>query len=270
MEIVEIERSIIKKYRKEIWSPFIKAIKEFELINDGDKVAVAISGGKDSLLLAKTIEELHKHSNVDFDVAYICMDPGYDRANREQLEKNLEYLNIDGQIFDTDVFEIAETVSKGGYPCYMCARMRRGNLYAKAQELGCNKIALGHHMNDVIETIMMNVIYAGNYKSMKPKLKAQNFEGMELIRPFYYVKEEDIIKWRDYTGLTALRCACTVTKSQEAYTRKKIKGLIAELKVDNPDVEMSILRSAENVNCDMVVGYQVDGVKHSFLEEFDA
>lgn len=269
MEIQEIERSIIKKYRKEIWGPFIKAVKEFKLINDGDKVAVAISGGKDSLLLAKVIEELHKHSDVDFDVCYISMDPGYDPVNRDQLEKNLAYLKIDGQIFDTDVFKIAETISEGQYPCYMCARMRRGSLYNKAKELGCNKIALGHHMNDVIETIMLNVLYAGNFKTMKPKLKAQNFKDMELIRPFYYVREENIIKWRDYVELFALNCACTVTKSQEAYTRKMIKNMIKEMKKSNPDVEMSILRSAENVNCDMVIGYQLDGEKHSFMEEFD-
>lgn len=269
MEIVDIERSIIKKFRKEIWSPFIKAIKEFELISEGDKVAVAISGGKDSLLLAKAIEELQKHGPVDFEAVYISMDPGYDKANRAQLEKNLAYLGIDGEIFDTDVFEIAETITKGDYPCYMCARMRRGSLYAKAQELGCNKIALGHHMNDVIETIMLNVLWAGNYKTMKPRLKAQNFEDMELIRPFYYLKEEDIIKWRDYVDLYALNCACTVTKSSESYTRKQIKNLIADLKKDNPEVEMSILRSAENVNCDMVIGYQIDGEKHSFMEEFN-
>ncbi len=269
MELIDIERSIIKKYRKQIWSPFIKAIKEFELINDGDKVAVAISGGKDSLLLAKVIEELHKHSKVDFDVVYISMDPGYDPRNREQLEKNLNYLGIDGQIFETEVFKIAEEVSKGEYPCYMCARMRRGSLYSKAKELGCNKIALGHHMNDVIETIMLNVLYAGKFNTMKPKLKAQNFENMELIRPFYYVKEEDIIKWRDYVELFALNCACTVTKSQEAYTRKMIKQMIAQMKEKNPEVEMSILRSGENVNCDMVVGYQLHGQKHSFLEEFN-
>lgn len=269
MELEKIEKSIIKKFRKEIWSPCIKAIKEFELINDGDKVAVAISGGKDSLLLAKVIEELHRHSKVDFDVCYISMDPGYDPANRKMLEHNLEYLGIDGEIFDTEVFDIAESITKGDYPCYMCARMRRGALYAKAEELGCNKIALGHHLNDVIETIMMNVLWAGNYKTMKPKLKAANFEGMELIRPFYYVKEEDIIRWRDYSELKALDCACTVTKSSESYTRKKIKELIAEVKNDNPDVEMSILRSAENVNCDMVIAYQLHGEKHSFMEEFD-
>ena len=269
MEIQEIERSLIKKYRKEIWGPFIRAVKEFRLINDGDKVAVAISGGKDSLILAKLIQELHKHSEVDFDVCYICMDPGYDPANRAQLEKNLAYLKIDGQIFDTDVFQIAEAISDGKYPCYMCARMRRGSLYAKAKDLGCNKIALGHHMNDVIETIMLNILYAGNYKTMKPRLRAQNFEDMELIRPLYYVREENIIKWRDYAEVYALNCACTVTKSQEAYTRKMIKNMIEEMKKSNPDVEMSILRSAENVNCDMVIGYQIKGEKHSFLEEFD-
>ena len=269
MEIKEIERSIIKKYRKEIWSPFIRAIKEFKLINDNDKIAVAISGGKDSLLLAKVIEELHKHSKVKFDVVYICMDPGYNKENRDKLEENLKYLHIDGKIYQTDIFEISEHITKGAYPCYMCARMRRGSLYAKAKELGANKIALGHHMNDVIETTMLNVLYAGNFKTMKPKLKAQNFSDMELIRPFYYVREEDIIKWRDYVGLTALNCACSVTKSQEAYTRKMIKNMISQMKEVNPDVEKSILKSAENVNCDMVIGYKLKGVKHSFMEEFD-
>ena len=269
MEIKDIERSIIKKYRKEIWSPFIKALKEFELINDGDKVAVAISGGKDSLLLAKVIEELHRHSKVDFDVEYICMDPGYTKENREFLEQNLSYLHIPGKIFETEIFQIAEEVTKGAYPCYMCARMRRGALYSKAQELGCNKIALGHHMNDVIETIMLNVLYAGKYNTMMPRLKAKNFENMELIRPFYYVREEDIIKWRDYSKLSALDCACKVTKSEEAYTRKMIKQMIADMKKDNPGVEISILRSAHNVNFDMVVGYQQNGEKHTFLEEFN-
>lgn len=268
MEIVEIERSIIKKYRKEIRSPFIKGIKEFSLINEGDKIACAISGGKDSLLLAKLLEELHKHSKVNFDVEYIAMDPGYDRANRELLEENFKYLNIDGQIYDSQIFEVAETITKGNYPCYMCARMRRGFLYAKAEDLGCNKVALGHHSNDVIETTLMNVLYAGNFKTMKPRLRAQNFENMELIRPLYYLREDDIKKWRDYIDLRSLDCACTVTKSSESYTRKKVKELIRYLKEDNPDVEKSILRSAENVNCDMVLGYQIKGEKHSFLEEF--
>ena len=268
MELVEIERSLIKKYRKEIWSPFIKAVKEFSLINEGDKVAVAISGGKDSLILAKLIEELHKHSKVKFDVEYISMDPGYDKENRDLLEKNLAYLNIDATIYDSEVFEVAETITKGDYPCYMCARMRRGFLYAKAKELGCNKVALGHHMNDVIETTMMNVLYAGNFKTMKPKLMAQNFEDMELIRPLYYLHEDDIKRWRDYVSLSALNCACTVTKSSESYTRKKIKELIAELKKDNPEVEKSILRSAENVNCDMVLGYHSNSSKNECFSPF--
>lgn len=268
MELVEIERSIIKKYRKELWSKFIKAVKKYELINEGDKVACAISGGKDSLLTAKLVEELHKHSNVNFEVEYICMDPGYDKENRDLLEKNLKYLNIPAKIFDSDVFEISEKIS-GDYPCYMCARMRRGFLYAKAKELGCNKVALGHHMNDAIETTLMNVLYAGNYKTMKPKLLAQNFDDMELIRPMYFIEEKDVIAWRDYVGLSALNCACTVTKKSESYTRKKIKNLIEDLKEDIPNVEKSILRSAENVNCDMVLGYKINGKKYSFMEEFE-
>ena len=268
MELVEIEKSIIKKYRKEIWSKFIKAVKDFKLINDGDKIAVAISGGKDSLLLAKLIEELHKHSKVKFDFECIAMDPGYDRENRKSLEKNMAYLNIDGKIFDSDIFKVTEKIS-GDYPCYMCARMRRGFLYAKAKELGCNKVALGHHMNDVIETTLMNVFYAGNFKTMKPKLKAQNFPEMQLLRPMYYIEEKDIIKWRDYIGLKALDCACKVTKKQESYTRKYIKELIEKISLDIPDLEKSILKSAENVNCDMVIAYKMNGKKHSFLEEFE-
>src|SRR5699024_2021645 len=183
--------------------------------------------------------------------------------NRKLLEKNLAYLKIDGHIYSSDVFEVSEKISSS-YPCYMCARMRRGSLYAKAKELGCNKIALGHHMNDVIETTLMNVLYAGNFKTMRPKLKAQNFDNMELIRPMYYIKEEDVIAWRDYIGLEALNCACTVTKKSESYTRLKVKNLIEDLSDDIENVEKSILRSAENVNCDMVLGYEINGVKHSF------
>lgn len=267
MDIVNIERLLIKKYRKDLWSPFIRAIKDFELINEGDKVAVAISGGKDSLLCAKLIEELHKHSDIKFDVEYICMDPGYAKVHRENLEENLKYLEIPAKIYDSDVFAVSEKIS-GDYPCYMCARMRRGFLYAKARDLGCNKVALGHHLNDVIETTVMNILFAGNYKTMKPKLKAQNFEGMELIRPLYYIDEEMIIEWRDEIGLKALNCACAVTKKTEGYTRKYVKDLIKDLEKDIPNVRKSILRSAENVNCDMVLGYQIGGEKHSFLEEF--
>ena len=267
--IKEIEKSLIKKYRKELWSPFIKAVKEFNLIEEGDRVGVAISGGKDSLVLAKLIEELHKHSPVNFDVEYLCMNPGYDEENLDQLKKNLAYLGIPAKIYDSKVFDISESLADGGNPCYLCARMRRGFLYAKAKELGCNKLALGHHLNDVIETVMINVLYAGNYKTMKPKLTAQNFEDMLLIRPLYYLREEDIIRWRDFAELKALDCACTVTKSSESHTRKKVKELIAEIRKYNPNVEMSILRSSENVNCDMVLAYLVKGEKHSFMEEFE-
>ncbi len=267
-DIKEIEKSLIKKYRKELWSPFIKAVKEFNLIEEGDKVGVAISGGKDSLILAKLIEELHKHSPVNFDVEYLCMNPGYDEENLNLLKENLAYLKIPAKIYDSRVFDISETLADGGNPCYLCARMRRGFLYAKAKDLGCNKLALGHHLNDVIETIMINVLYAGNYKTMKPKLTAQNFDDMLLIRPLYYLREDDIIRWRDFAELKALDCACTVTKSSESHTRKKVKELIADLRKDNPNVEMSILRSSENVNCDMVLAYQIRGEKHSFMEEF--
>lgn len=267
-DIVEIEKSLIKKYRKKLWGPFVRALKEFELINEGDKVGVAISGGKDSLILAKLIEELHRHSSIKFDVEYLCMDPGYDKENLELLKHNLSYLKIPAGIYDSTVFHVSEKLADGGNPCYMCARMRRGFLYAKAKELGCNKLALGHHLNDVIETILMNVLYAGNFKTMKPKLAAQNFDDMFLIRPLYYIREEDIISWRDFADLHALDCACTVTKSTKSHTRENVKNLIADLRKTVPNVEMSILRSAENVNCDMVIGYQLDGKKHSFMEEF--
>ena len=267
MEIKEIERSIIKKYRKTLWSPFIKAVKEFSLIGENDKVAVAISGGKDSLLCAKLIEELHRHSIYKFDVEYLVMDPGYSKENREKIERTLDYLGIKAHIYDSQIFDISEKISSD-YPCYMCARMRRGFLYAKAKELGCNKLALGHHFNDVIETTMINVLYAGNFKTMKPRLKSQNFENLELIRPLYHIKEEDIIKWRDYCGVEAINCACSVTKKSESYTRKYVKELIEKLKDDISDVDKSIFKSAYNVNCDMIIGYEKDGQKHSFLEEF--
>lgn len=268
MEVKDIERLLITKYRKTLWSPFIKAIKEFKLIDKNDKVAVAISGGKDSLVVAKLVEELHRHSKINFDLEFLCMDPGYNEENRKNLEENLAYLHLDAKIFDSQVFEISEKVSSD-YPCYLCARMRRGFLYAKAKEMGCNKLVLGHHLSDVIETTMMNVLYAGNFKTMKPRLNAQNFEGIELIRPIYYVEEKDIIKFRDEIGLKALDCACAVTKRQEGYTRKYIKELIKNLEKDIPDIRKSILRSAENVNCDMVLGYKLNGVKHSFMEEFE-
>lgn len=266
MNKIDIERALLKKYKKTIHSPFIKAIKEFNLINEGDKVAVAISGGKDSLLLAKLIENLQRYSKVKFDVEYVCMDPGYETCFRKQLEKNLDYLGINAKIFNSRVFEISEKISQE-YPCYMCARMRRGSLYAFSKKLGCNKICLGHHFDDVIETTMMNVLYAGNYKTMKPILKAQNFSDMYLIRPLYYVREKDIISFRDYIGLNALNCACSVTKKKEAYTRKYIKNLIKDLSNNIKDVDKSIFKSAFNVNCDMVINYYKDGIKHSFMDD---
>lgn len=264
----EIERSIIKNYRKYIWVKFVKAINEYDMIQDGDKIAVAISGGKDSLLLAKCFQELKKHGKMDFDLEFIAMDPGYKKENRELLEYNCNYLAIPVKIHDSDVFQVADKVA-GENPCYMCARMRRGNLYNKAKELGCNKLALGHHFNDVIETIMLNVLFAGNFKTMMPKLHSDNFEGLELIRPLYYVKEESIIRFINSTGLHALDCACTVTEKKEGNMRFYIKDLIEEIMKKNPNADINILRSAENVNMGAIVGWKYRTEKHTFLEDYD-
>lgn len=261
------ENSIIKKYRKYIWSKFIKACKDYRLIEEGDKVAVAISGGKDSLLLAKLIEELQKHGLYSFEVVYIAMDPGYSEKNREKLLKNADQLGIDLKIFKTNIFEISEGISKNA-PCYMCARMRRGALYSKAKELGANKLALGHHFDDVIETTMINILRAGSYKTMMPKLKSKNFEGIELIRPMYYIREKSIISWRDHIGLKAMNCACSFTERKEDGTRKEIKKLIEGLEEKFPNVENSIFKSSENVNIDMVLAYTKAGKKINFLDEY--
>ena len=225
----EIERSILKRYRKGIWSKFIKAIKDYNLVEDGDKIAVAISGGKDSLLMAKLFQELHRHSQVKFDLEFIAMDPGYHPQIRELLEENCKHLNIPVHIYETKIFDIIDEKAKE-YPCYLCARMRRGSLYAKARELGCNKLALGHHYNDVIETTMLNVLYAGNFKTMLPKLKADNFPDMELIRPLYYIEEEYIKRFIRYTGLWPLNCACMVAAKKVGNKRHEIKDLIAKLR----------------------------------------
>lgn len=264
----EIERSIIKRYRKGIWSKFIKAIKDYNLVEDGDKIAVAISGGKDSLLMAKLFQELHKHSQVKFDLEFIAMDPGYHPQIRELLEENCKHLNIPVNIYETKIFDIIDEKAKE-YPCYLCARMRRGSLYAKAREMGCNKLALGHHYNDVIETTMLNVLYAGNFKTMLPKLKADNFPDMELIRPLYYVEEEYIKRFIRYTGLWPLNCACMVAAKKTGNKRYEIKDLIKSLGENFKDVEKSIFKAAENVNIDSVLGWQQDGVKHSFLENYE-
>ncbi|WBW95924.1 tRNA 2-thiocytidine biosynthesis TtcA family protein [Oceanirhabdus sp. W0125-5] len=264
----EIERSIIKKYRKEIWTKFIKAIKDFDMIQDGDKIAVTVSGGKDSLLLAKCFQELRRHGQVNFDLEFIAMDPGFNEENRELLISNCEYLNIPVTIFKADIFNIVDTIAKE-YPCYMCARMRRGALYAKAEELGCNKMALGHHFNDVIETTMLNVLYSGNFKTMMPKLKSTNFNDMELIRPLYYIEEDNIKRFTQNNGLFTMNCGCVVAAGKTSSKRKEIKDLIAEMKKTFADVDKSIFKSACNVNLDAILGYKTGGEKISFMDNYD-
>lgn len=265
--LVDIERSIIKTYRKHIWSKFIKAIKEYDLIQDGDKIAVAISGGKDSLLMAKLFQELQKHGNRNFELEFIAMDPGYHSEIRELLIQNCEYLNIPVIVYEANIFEVADKIAKD-YPCYMCARMRRGALYGKAQELGCNKLALGHHFNDVIETTMLNLLCAGSFKTMLPKLKAENFENMELIRPLYLVEEVYIERFIQNSGIWPLNCACMVAAKKIGNKRHEIKALIQGMKGSFNNVDMSIFRATENVNMDQILGWEVDREKHSFLDEY--
>lgn len=264
----EIEKSITKRYRKKLWSKFIKAIKKYNLVQEGDKIGVAISGGKDSLLMAKMFQELKKHSPVNFDLVFIAMDPGYHNSIRQLLEENCDYLEIPVVYFDANIFEVADKIASD-YPCYMCARMRRGALYGKAEELGCNKLALGHHFDDVIETTMLNLLCSGNFKTMLPRLNSTNFKDIELIRPLYYIREEDIIKWIKYTGLWPLNCACMVAAKKTGNKRYEIKALIENLSKDFANVEKSIFKAAENVNIDSVLGWQIDGERHSFLERFD-
>lgn len=261
-----IERSIVKSYRKYIWVKFIKAIKEYKLIEPGDKVAVAISGGKDSLLLAKLFQELNKYSIIPFEVEYIAMDPGYNERVRRHLETLLDQLNIPATIYKSDVFQVAEFLDNEK-PCYMCARMRRGALYAKAKELGCNKLALGHHFDDVIETIMLNVLCSGNYKTMMPKLKSDNFENMELIRPLYLIDEESIIRFTENAGLQPLNCACRIAE-KEGGKRAEIKELIKNLEKDFTNVRESIFRSAGNVDLGALIGWKDEGKRVSFLDKY--
>lgn len=269
---VEIERSIIKRFRKTIWNNFIGAVKEYDLISAGDKIAVCISGGKDSMLMAKCIEELSRHSEVPFSAVYLVMDPGYNKENRALIEENARIMNIDITIFESDIFKVTERA--GGSPCYLCARMRRGCLYGKARELGCNKIALGHHLDDVIETVLMSMMYSSEIKTMLPKLHSTNFEGMELIRPLYKVKEKDIIAFADYNGLRFLRCACRFTEQSEEREdmskRREIKALISEIKKVNTHVDDNIFRSIHNVNLATLPGYRDrdSGTLHSFLENY--
>lgn len=265
--LIDIERSIIKTYRKHIWSKFIKAIKEYDLIQDGDKIAVAISGGKDSLLMAKLFQELQKHGNRNFELEFIAMDPGYHSEIRELLIDNCNYLEIPVQVYEANIFEVADQIAKD-YPCYMCARMRRGALYGKAKELGCNKLALGHHFNDVIETTMLNLLCAGSFKTMLPKLHAENFEDMELIRPLYLVEEVYIQRFIQSSGIWPLNCACMVAAKKIGNKRHEIKDLIEGMKGSFNNVDMSIFRAAQNVNMDQILGWEVDREKHSFLDEY--
>lgn len=268
----EIERSIIKKYRKSIWSRFVKAVKEYELIKENDHIMVCISGGKDSFLLAKCIEELQKHSKIPFTAEYVCMNPGYNEKNEKQILENAKILNIDLKMFHSNIFDVVDETMTGS-PCYLCARMRRGCLYKEAKRLGCNKIALGHHFNDVIETTLLSMFYGAEFKTMMPKLHSENFEGLELIRPLYLVKEDDIISWKNSNELIFLNCACHFTEKvstkEEESKRKEIKELIKKLKEVNDRVDSNIFTSAVNVNLDTIIGYKKNKEFHSFLDEYD-
>ena len=269
----EIERSIIKKYRKEIWSRFTKAVKDYELINENDKIMVCISGGKDSFLLAKCIQELERHGKVKFEAHYVVMDPGYNDYNRQYIIDNAKLLNIPIEIFNTDIFDVVSTVDSKS-PCYLCAKMRRGYLYNRAKELGCNKIALGHHFDDVIETTLLSMFYGSEVKTMLPKLHSTNFEGLELIRPLYMVKEADIISWRDSNDLVFINCACRFTEgcsliNDGTSKRKEIKELIKNLRKVNSDIDNNIFRSMNNINLDCVLGTKKNGEYESFLDGYD-
>lgn len=271
MDNKTIEKSIIKTYRKEIWAKFVKGVKEFKLVNEGDKVAVCISGGKDSFLLAKCMQELKRHGDVNFDLVFICMNPGYNERNLELIKSNAKLMDIDLHIFTTDIFSVVE--SQKVSPCYLCARMRRGALYNEAMKLGCNKIALGHHFDDVVETILLSMFYASEYKTMMPKLHSENFPGMELIRPLYYVREKDIIRFAKGNDLTFLNCACKFTeKNQTENTskRKEIKELLNELKKINPNVDNNIFKSTFDINLNTVLGYhKTKDDAYSFLDDYD-
>lgn len=273
---VEIERSIIKQFRKEIWRPFVKALNEYNMISEGDNIAVCISGGKDSMLLAKCMQEILRHGKMEFGLKFLVMDPGYHPDNRRLIEENAKLMGIPVTIFESDIFE--SVVDAGGSPCYLCARMRRGNLYANAKELGCNKIALGHHFDDVIETILMSMLYGAQVNTMMPKLHSTNFEGMELIRPLYLVKESAILAWKEFNHLRFLQCACRFTEQiaqeraleEEVHTskRQEMKELIERFRKINPHIETNIFKSVENVNLDACIGYVKDGERHHFLEEY--
>lgn len=270
----DIERSIIKKFRKPIWRRFTKAIREYELVQDGDKIAVCISGGKDSMLMAKLFQELSRHGKKNFEVVFLVMNPGYNEINYQTIKDNAKILNVPITVFESDIFNIVAAEEQS--PCYLCARMRRGYLYSKAKELGCNKIALGHHYDDVIETILMGMLYGAQVQTMMPKLHSTNFEGMELIRPLYLIREADIIHWANYNDLYFIQCACRFTEhcascggTEKGSKRAEIKELIHELAKKDPVIEYNIFRSVENVNLNTVIGYKQDGVRHNFLDTYD-
>ena len=270
-----VERSIITKYRKVLWNPFIEAVKRYEMIQPGDRIAVCISGGKDSMLLAKLMQQLQKHSDFPFELVFLVMDPGYNELNRRKIESNAALLNIPVTIFESDIFEVADSAGKSH--CYLCARMRRGYLYSRAQELGCNKIALGHHFNDVVETTLISMFYGSQLQAMLPKLHSTNFEGMTLIRPLYCVHEDDIIAWARDNSLEFIQCACRLTERSAADTgdvnvskRKEIKLLLRRLRQGNPNIEKSIFNSIHAVALDTMPGFKTGGVEHSFLERFNA
>ncbi len=271
----DVEKSIQKKFHKQLFSKFTKAVRDYQLIQEGDEIAVCISGGKDSMLMAKLFQELQKHRKVSFGLEFLVMDPGYSPANRQVIEDNASRLDIPIRIFESDIFEAVYGIEKS--PCYLCARMRRGHLYHQAKSLGCNKIALGHHYDDVIETILMGMLYGGQVQTMMPKLHSTNFEGMELIRPLYYIREDDIKRWRDYNGLHFIQCACRFTDNctscqpdgRSQSKRMEVKRLIAEMKRMNPFVEGNIFKSVENVNLSTVIAYKGQGVRHHFLDDYD-
>ncbi|MBQ3600506.1 MAG: tRNA 2-thiocytidine biosynthesis protein TtcA [Lachnospiraceae bacterium] len=270
----EIERSIIKRYRKSIWRPFIKGIQEYQMIKEGDKIAVCISGGKDSMLLAKLLQELQRHGQMNFELKFLSMNPGYSKKNKEKLISNAELLNIPLHMFDTQIFDIVKDVEEN--PCYLCARMRRGHLYKNAQELGCNKIALGHHFDDVIETILMGMMYGGQMQTMMPKLHSTNFKGMELIRPMYLIKEADIITWKNYNQLEFLQCACrfteNISKSGDGVgesKRQEMKEWIKQMRATSDVIDRNIFRSVHDVNLDTLIGYHNTKMSYNFLDDYD-
>jgi tRNA 2-thiocytidine biosynthesis protein TtcA len=270
----QVERSIVKKYRRQIWLPFLTAVREYRLIQEGDRVAVCISGGKDSMLMAKCVQHLQKYSDFPFEAEYLVMDPGYNEINRRRVAENAELLRLPVHVFETNIFDVVAKTEQS--PCYLCARMRRGHLYQKAQEFGCNKIALGHHFDDVIETILMSILYGAEVKTMMPKLHSTSHPGMELVRPMYKVHEADILAWRRYNELQFIQCACRFTENcvlgdnGGGSKRQEMKELIKKLRKINPKIDRNIFHSVGNINLETVLGYRRGEERHSFLDDYDS